>query len=258
MKILSWNVSWSSKKEKILERLLMELDTTSTIVCLQEVTPSVKAFFHAALEKKQYRMLYSLDYRHPGEFDTKSRKLGVLIIISPDIQIQEGGVLSRVPYPDRTAFIKFEYCGASYVLVSLHSVTGVNYKKGKSVQFDSFAEAVTDMKPDIVTFDANEPMVDHYDVSQMGFFNNGDKGAGAKRFFTALSDAGLTDAYSMFYNKDSYVPGQPLATSHVLSTGVHRRYDFIFAKDERLDLRGCLYYYKEAVDATSDHAYVVA
>ena len=45
MKILSWNISWGSKKEKILERLLMELDNTSTIACLQEITPSVKAYF---------------------------------------------------------------------------------------------------------------------------------------------------------------------------------------------------------------------
>lgn len=258
MKILSWNISWASQKDKILERLKVELDTTSTIVCLQEVTPSAHDFFLNELGLQKYRFTYSLDFRYPGEFDSRSRKLGVLIITSPDIEITRQGVLQRVPYPDRTAYIQFKYCGAPYTLFSLHSVTGVNYKKGKSVQFDSFAEAIKEMRPDIVTFDANEPKVDHYDVAQMVFFDNGDKGAGAKRFFTALTENGLTDAYSLFYDKDSYKAGKPLTTSHILNTGEHRRYDFIFANEERLDLRGCLYRYDEAIAATADHAYVVA
>ncbi len=258
MKILSWNISWGSKKEKILERLKAEMDATSTIICLQEVTPSTKSFFYNDLAGGKFRFTYSLDFRQPGEFDSQSRKLGVLIITSPDIEITRQGVLQRVPYPDRTAYIQFKYNGVSYTLVNLHSVTGVNYKKGKSVQFDSFAEAIKEIQPDIVTFDANEPKVDHYDIAQMEFFNNGDKGAGAKHFFSALSDTGLTDAYSLFYNKDNYRSGLPLTTSHVLSTGEHRRYDFIFANDKRLDLRGCVYRYADAITATADHAFIVA
>ncbi len=258
MKILSWNISWSSKKEKILDRLKIELDTVSSIVCLQEVTPSVKTFFQDSLSSQKYHFIYSLDYRYPGEFDSKSRKLGILIITTSDIEIVQAGVLPRVPFPDRTAFIRFKYCSSLYTLMSLHSVTGVNYKKGKSVQFDSFAEEIKRMEPDIVTFDANEPKVDHYDLSQMVFFDNGDKGAGAKHFFNALSDADLSDTYSLFYNSNDFKSGRPLTTSHVLSTGEHKRYDFIFAKDSRLDIRGCLYYYNEALAATADHAYVVA
>lgn len=208
---------------------------------------------------EEFNYTYSLSYRYPGEFDTRSRELGVLIITSSDIELTRRGVLNRTPCPDRTAFIEFSYCGASYTLVSLHSVTGVDYKKGKSVQFYSFAEAIKDLHPDIVTFDSNEPKVDHYNVSQMEFFNNRDKGAGARCFFTSLVDVGLSDAYALFYDKEAYVPGRPLATSHIVSKKEGaRRYDFVFVNDKRLALRGCEYHYDEAVAATSDHAYVVA
>lgn len=258
MVIISWNISWQSKRERILEKLKELIDSSSMIVCLQEVLPPVKDYICQGLGE-EFNYTYSLSYRYPGEFDTRSRELGVLIITSSDIELTRRGVLNRTPCPDRTAFIEFSYCGASYTLVSLHSVTGVDYKKGKSVQFYSFAEAIKDLHPDIVTFDSNEPKVDHYNVSQMEFFNNRDKGAGARCFFTSLVDVGLSDAYALFYDKEAYVPGRPLATSHIVSKKEGaRRYDFVFVNDKRLALRGCEYHYDEAVAATSDHAYVVA
>ena len=100
------------------------------------------------------------------------------------------------------------YYGETYRIISLHSITGVDYKKAKSTQYFSFAEAIDAMKPDIVTFDANEPKVDHYEVSQMEFFDNRDKGAGAAAFFNSLSSAGLFDAfYDGAHEKD--LSGEP-------------------------------------------------
>lgn len=52
--------------------------------------------------------------------------------------------------------------------------------------------------------------------------------------------------------------GEPHVASHILKDGKRLRYDFIFVKDRRFDLRGCQYYYEEALAATSDHAYIVA
>ena len=258
MKVIHWNISWGSHKEKILEHIMEVIDCTGTIVCLQEVLPSVESFIRTELCAVGYKFIYSLDYRVPGKYDSRTRKLGVLIIISPDIELEEGGVLMRTPFPDRTAYVVFRYWGETYKLVSLHSVAGVNFKRGKSVQFDSFAEAIEDIQPDLVTVDANEPKVDHYEVKQMEFFDNLDKGAGARHFFTALVSSGLADAYALVYDKRDYVPGEPLTTSHIVARGGPRRYDFIFVNDKRFHLKGCEYHYQDALIASSDHAYIVA
>lgn len=255
MRIISWNISWGSDPEKILQQLKAELKYFGTIACLQEVTPSVYKLFCNEF-KSSFRLTYSLEYRAPGKFDTKSRKLGVLII-SPDyMRPLSDGCIFRAPYPDRTCYFKFSYFGQTYSILSLHSVTGVNYKKGKSVQFDSWAEAIEELEPDIVTFDANEPMVDHYDIAQMKFFDNGDKGAGARRFFRSLADNGLEDAYAHFYDKEKYIPGEPLAISHIINGKERRRYDFIFVNTKRIPLQMCEYEYTRAIAATADHAIV--
>lgn len=40
----------------------------------------------------------------------------------------------------------------------------------KSYQFLSYAEAVDEMRPDIVGIDANEPKIDGYSAEEMTFF----------------------------------------------------------------------------------------
>ena len=51
MKILTWNISWNAKRAMILERLNMELEREATIVCLQEVLPSVKEYLCKRLDE---------------------------------------------------------------------------------------------------------------------------------------------------------------------------------------------------------------
>lgn len=260
MNIIHWNISYNAKKEQIAEKLMKELREGDTIACLLEVTKTTYQFLRDKFDE-QFRFVYSLDHRAPGDYDSKVRKLGVLIIVPSKMKILYCGVLRRTPYPDRTAFATIsDENERIFRILSLHSVTGCNFYRGKSVQFDSFAEAIKEYNPDIVTIDANEPEVDHWDIRQMVFFDNGDKGNGAKHFFTSTIENNLTDAYACVYNKDTYLPGEPLATSHRVSNekSGRRRYDFIFAKPDLFKVDACTYAYAEALEASADHAIVRA
>jgi len=190
-------------------------------------------------------------------YDGKNRHLGVMIIIPRSMAIVESGVIERTVFPDRTAFAKIAYNGAEYIILSLHSITGCAYGKSKPTQFYAFAEAIEALRPDIVTFDANEPAKDHYDIFQMDFFDNGDTGEGARTFFGSLSSSGLSDAFAINYDKKQYVDGQPLATSHILHGRIKRRYDFIFVNESHIVVRNCRYRYDKGCELSSDHAIIV-
>jgi len=258
MKVIHWNISYKAQKERVAEKLVSDLRGGETIACLLEVTKTTDCFLREQLGDG-FRFVYSLDHRAPGDFDSKVRKLGVLIIVPSEMRILYCGVLRRVPYPDRTAFATIsDKNGRVFRVLGLHSVAGCNFLRGKSVQFDSFAEAVKEYNPDIVTIDANEPMTDHWDIRQMTFFDNRDKGNGAKNFFTAIADNGLRDAYACVFDKASFIPGKCLTTSHKVAGGKdqERRYDFIFVKSDTFKVNDCSYSFDEALEASTDHAIV--
>jgi len=260
MRIIHWNISYNAKKELIATKLACDLADGDTVACLLEVTKTTYSFLRGHLGEG-FRFVYSLDHRPPGDYDSKARKLGVLIIVPSRMRILRCGVLRRVPYPDRTAFATIaDEEGKVFRFLGLHSVAGCNFLRGKSVQFDSFAEEVKEYSPDIVTIDANEPMVDHWDIRQMEFFDNRDKGNGARNFFNAVADNGMQDAYACVYDKDTYVPGKYLATSHLVSRGKdrERRYDFVFVRSDLFQVDHCSYSYEEAQEASADHAIVRA
>ena len=200
--------------------------------------------------------VYSLDYRAPGKFDTKSRELGVLLLTSKNISVDDGGVFERALFPDRTIWAKLLVNGKELKVTGFHSITGCDHKKAKSINFLSFAEAVDDFRPDIVTIDANEPSMDHYQIDKMQFFDK--NGNGAKVFFNELSEIGLKDLYSIDFNPKDYVDGQPLAVSHMIKRKGPCRYDFIFGNTDRLDIEKVDYDYEGAVRATADHAMIRA
>lgn len=129
---------------------------------------------------------YSLDYRIPGRYDTDSRKLGVAILVSKDLRIKNAQVLNRALMPDRTLMVDVEYQNTTLRVLGLHSITGCHHLKAKEIQFFSCAEAIDEYKPDIVGIDANEPQYDHYEISQMKFFDNYSKGNGCKTFFETM------------------------------------------------------------------------
>ena len=254
MKIIDWNICYQGTPELKINFLKSVIGADSFIAILQEVTPSQYELFKSNFKN----IRYSLDYRKPGSFDTRQRKLGIAIICSDDIKIKSADVLNRALLPDRTLMLDVEYKESMLRVMGLHSITGVAHKQAKSIQFLSWAEAVDTFKPDIVAFDANEPAKDHYDVDKMKFFaqSKTENGYGAKTFFTTLKDTGLVDAFAVNYDQHLYVEGEPLTMSHHIARGDQRkRYDFIFV-NKTVSVANCEYMYDEAVKAGSDHALI--
>ena len=262
MKVIHWNISYSSDKEKVLGTLSRLVKDEDAIVCLQEVQPSVKDFLVGKLQgwggTKGAPYAYSLDYRQPGKYDGKNRKLGVLILCPASMYIIDSGVFNRTPFPDRTLWAEVLYQGEVIKVASLHSITGCAYAKAKSTQYFSFAEAIGEFNPDIVTIDANEPEVDHWDITQAKFYDNKDKGEGAKTFFTNLDLNHMVDTYVPHFNHDDFELGKPLTPSVKVNRKGYCRYDFIFASEPGFDFGSCEYLYQAGLDGTSDHAVVVA
>lgn len=253
MRIIDWNISYSNAPAPKIELLKKIIGDDSYVAVLQEVTPSQ----HEAIKEQFPNMRYSLDYRKPGKFDSKQRQLGVVILCSEDVTFKEADVLARCLLPDRTLVADLEYKGESLRVIGLHSITGISHKKAKSMQFRSFAECVDELKPDIVAFDANEPAKDHYDIEEMEFFDNQDQGKGAEMFFKTLRDTGLRDAFVDGYDKNKYIEGEPLITSHRFeSSKKSKRYDFVFVGKE-ISIARADYLYDEAVEAGGDHAVIV-
>ena len=250
MEIIDWNISYAGDTERKID-FLQKYITSDVCVILQEVKPHAYEYIKAALGE-QFNALYSLNYRKPSKFDSDARKLGVLVLVSRDIEIVEAGVIERSPFPDRTVYATIKKDGKEIRLLALHSLTGCGYYRSKSVQYDSFAEFIDAYRPDIIGIDANEPQVDHYDMRQMQFFDNG---PGAKHFFDEMADIGLTDAYVRYNGIDGYEEGLPLAKSHNIRRKGAVRYDFLFVRDT-YGVKSLRYNYDEAVEAGSDHAII--
>ncbi len=251
MKIISWNLSYFHKTEPKIAYLSSLLSDDDFIVVLQEVTESAYEAIAAAFPS--YPMEFSLQIRKPGKYDTKARKLGIVILCSKSISIEATQVLDRSPFPDRTLLAHCHYRDTCFSVMGLHSVTGCDYDKAKSVQFYSFAEAVDTYRPAVVCFDANEPERDHFHVHEMTFFDNKDKGDGARTFFIGMIEQGLSEAYSASPDADK----EALPYSHCLRT-IKKRYDFIFLNEALFQINNLTYDYDGAKRSGSDHAIVAS
>lgn len=257
MKYLDWNIKCYCNIDSIVDLIVSKADKHQCIIALQEVMPKNVTKIIERMSEDFY-IVYSLDYRPADdEFDTDNRRLGVMLLISKDYEVIDSGVFSRCLFPERTLYATIKDNGVERRVMTLHSITGVSFKMGKAVQFRSFAESIRDYKPDIISLDANEPKIDHYDIEQMEFFDQGDSGKGAKLFFDEILRNGLVDIYTKGYNTSLFKKGEPLITSHVLPNKEPRRYDFVFAKDN-MEVRSVQCLYKEACEASSDHALIVA
>ncbi len=254
MKIIDWNISYLGKANAKFDFLKKTICNDSAIIILQEVTKSSYEILKNVFEN--FNIEYSLEYRPPSKFDTKSRGLGVAIITTKDIEIISAKVLERCLFPDRTLLVEAKFNHKPIKILGLHSITGCDHKKAKSIQFYSFAEVVDTYKPDIVAFDANEPQIDNYIVGDMVFFDNKDKGKGAETFFNTLVDIGLKDAYATQYNKNDFCLGEPLVLSHKINNRFNKRYDFIFINDKLFDNYKIKYNYDDSIAAGSDHALI--
>lgn len=257
MRIINWNISWINKTDKKISYLRNLVEGKSFVIILQEV----KNFAYEALKQNLgdiANIEYSLNYRPPGKFDTDSRKLGIAILLSKDLKINNVQSLDRALMPDRTIMIDVQYKGVPLRILGLHSITGCHHLKAKEIQFFSFAEAVDEYKPDIVGIDANEPQYDHYEIEKMKFFDNYNKGKGCKTFFETMQSNNLADSFVKDYDVKNYIEGEYLTTSHIIK-GSHKkvRYDFLFVNIEKIPNYHCVYDYYNAIEAGSDHAAII-
>ena len=257
MKVLSWNLSWANEVMPKIEYLRKQIFGKTFIVILQEVKPHVYDSLKELLSDIAH-IEYSLSYRSPGKYDTNSRKLGIAILISKDIVVKNAKVIDRALMPDRTLMVDVTFNNMPLRILGLHSLTGCQHLKAKEVQYFSFAEAIDTYTPDIVGIDANEPQVDHYDISQMRFFDNYQNGNGCKTFFETMKQNALVDAFVKNYDKSNFVEGEYLTTSHIIKRGNKKvRYDFLFINKEKFNDYSCIYEYEGAVCAGSDHAAII-
>lgn len=220
---------------------------------MQEVKPHAYEYIKNLLGN-QYEIFYSLNYRKPSKFDSDARRLGVLVLVNKGAEIESSGIIECSLFPERTVYITIKRKDKTIKVLALHSLTGCGYYRSKSVQYDSFVEFIDEYRPDIIGIDANEPQIDHYDIRQMEFFDNG---PGAKKFFNEMADIGLADAFVRCNGTDGYEAGHPLIKSHNIRGKGAVRYDFLFVSDKYM-VDNCSYNYDEAVVAGSDHAIIVS
>lgn len=251
MRVIDWNISYMGNYIPKLDFLFSHLEN-DYCVFLQEVKPTVYEYIKSKYSENN-TLLYSLNYRKPGKFDSDARKLGALIILSKEIQILESGVIERNLFPDRTMYATINYNNKILKLLAIHSITGCGYYKAKSVQYESLAEFVDTYSPDIIGIDANEPQIDSYDIEKMIFFDNGN---GAKIFFNTIKQKCLVDTFVKFSDikNDNSLP---LTVSHCIKRKGNVRYDFLFSNND-FKIKSCEYKYNEAIAAGSDHALIVA
>jgi len=251
MNIIEWNIGYGAQPEKIMEVLRENMNDTFIFMILEVIPNTYEQFLDMIGDTAHVE--YSLNYRKPGKYDGKNRKLGVMIITSNDIDVLEVGVFNRTLYPDRTLYETIRIKGKELKIVALHSITGCSHLVSKSNNFRSFAEAVDEFKPDIVSMDANEPEIDHFEIKNMKFFEK--NGNGARLFYETLDELGLKDSIIFNYDTNGYTKGKPLAVSHMINGKKPVRYDFIFVSN-KLDVKDTCYDYEKAKHATADHAIV--
>ncbi|WP_096273389.1 hypothetical protein [Paucisalibacillus globulus] len=222
------------------------------------------------------KLYYSLDFRKPGPYDTTNRKLGCMIGVIGNFDVEQFGVLPRTAFPDRTLFSDINIDGITFKIVCFHSLTGVGYKKTKPAQFTGVAEYLHFHKevPTICCFDANETEVDHYDMDNVQLFKqNGDRGVGASLILSNRPVHRMKDTYRTWFDKNKEILDvikakqdsvqdekelkyTPLTASHIINGKFPKRYDYIFSSEE-FKVKNVEYRMEDSLKAGSDHAMVV-
>lgn len=246
IKLIQWNISYNCKIDKIIEYLKSHIKD-KTIICLQEVLVSFKEELIEGLQPDNYS--YSLDYRKPGLYDGKNRKMGVLTLVFGG-QIKESNVLERTIFPDRTLYSKLELNNKKVSILNFHSLTGVGYKNAKGSNFASIAEFL--QKTDDLDFfccDANEPKTDSFNLDELEFWDPKGRGKYASLIF------GNNKVHKLVDPVVSENIFKELPVSYY-TAGTPRRYDYIF-KASKWKTESFNFYYEDSKKASSDHAIVI-
>lgn len=166
-----------------------------------------------------------------------------------------------VPSPERALTVVLDMEGRRFTAASAALPPGSNWGPAKGRQALLIARWLAERSgPVVLGIDANTPKVEHPDLAQNVWWEEGEKELlGVDR----LHDA--RDVYRDYLESRGGLAGrptdEPLATSFERHGGagvrVACRYDAIYATPE-WDVREASYHYKEGRDAGSDHGYVRA
>lgn len=245
IKIIQWNISYKCRINEIVNFVYQKIDA-HTIICLQEVTESHKKIIIESLNPTDYA--YSLDYRKPGRFDKKNRRMGILTLAFGG-KVENAKTVDRSVFPDRTLYTTILFKQIKVQILNFHSLTGVGYKKAKSSNFASIAEFLHDENNlDFFCCDANEPKVDSFEIEKLEFWNKGKPSVSL--IFSSNKVHMLKDPVKSKRDQFDKLP-------YSYKTGkTFRRYDYIF-KSEKWITKKITYLYDESIQASSDHAMVI-
>jgi hypothetical protein len=229
----------------------------STVFVLEEV--GRKDYEYIIENIGDFETIFSLNLREKGKYEGKNRDLGILIGFSKNFTLNKHNLLKDVPFPERTIYANLSYGNFDFGILGFHSLTGCSYSKAKSAQFASIASYIHENKKDIdfLCFDANEPEIDHYDISKTQFYSQqGDKGLSANLVMGEKKVHELNDAYREFLKskKDKGITEEiPLTTSYIIGGKTNKRYDYIFSS-KKWNVTNLEYKLEEGLSAGSDHA----
>lgn len=255
IQICSWNISTRSDIDKIITFLKTQLKSSQpTIFCLQEVLLQKNTELETAFGKDS--VANSLYLRPPGKHEGQNRRMGVSTI-AVNCKILEHELIGYSLFPERSQFVKIEVGDEVSGIVNFHSLTGVHYKKAKASNFKSIASFISDRESEIdfLCFDANEPEKDYFDLLQVKFYDNFDKGKGAAMIMGTERVHSLSDSLRSLYTSTGFVnEEEPLVISHI-NRGYKKRFDYIF-HSPKWKVEEVEYLYQESIAASSDHAMV--
>jgi hypothetical protein len=253
IRIIQWNIRINSSAEAI-SALIRSLIQGPVVVHLQEVSEA--AFSVLCSELKPDGYAFSLSHRPAGKNEGRNRRMGVATLTFK-AKLIFSHLVDRSVFPERTLVSQIEYDSMRIITLNFHSLTGVGYKKAKSSNFASLADFLESEKIDFICCDANEPKIDSLRVADTEFFDNGDKGRCAAMIFGNGAKHDLCDSFRLHLNNTGESGESiPIAVSHVVA-GQPRRYDHILHAP-RWHVESMFYDYKSAMQASSDHAIVVA
>lgn len=260
---LSWNINiFTSSDESIALKLklLAEMTSNSTIICLQECD---EKFYRYLLQDKLFDWcVFSLQLRRKGKYDTKNRELGC--IIAGNLPFLPTGIslIDGTPLPERNLVVDIKYGEKEFTACSLHSLTGVSYKRAKIVNFLTLADWLEHRnKPLVFGIDANTPEVDHPDLRKSEWWWKEEP-----ILFGANAAHDMKDSYRTYLEAHPDIlediisknPDGPLAISYKRgSQKIPCRYDIIYVSPE-WKTKHVQYYYEKSVEHGSDHSIVTA
>lgn len=248
LRVIQWNIKINCQIDKILEYLKIFIKP-NTVINLQEVSKNASIKIS---EESKTNMEFSLDYREPGLYEGRNRKMGVMTIVYGGT-INKTALLDMTVFPERSLATTIDFKEVTIENLTFHSLTGVDYKKAKSSNFASIASYLDKSKVDLLTCDANEPKIDSFDENLIECFDNKDKGKNASYLFGMNRMHQLIDSYKFYADKTNV----KLESGYTHITGGNRkRYDFIYG-NPKWEILKSETNYEESLNATSDHAILV-